>query len=252
MRFGYFLLGHRSILLSGRASLAQCRRNNGIRTFFGVPDLSSLSPFSNNKSPEGGGDEQKYQERKVLPYSQKQLYDLVADVDNYYRFVPYCVESKVLTSKPVTSNVTHNTIVKKDARLTVGFLAFKESYVSEVICRPYESVKAVAASDTPLFKKLTTTWRFNPTNKIPPQPSKTGSVSTDPYDQGPTLLSIDLEFAFSNPLYAAVSSTFFKQVSSMMVEAFENRCIEVYGRGGNTYWFGAFMLRVAYVVKSAK
>lgn len=76
-----------------------------------------------------------------ISYSQKQLYDLVADVDNYHRFVPYCVESKVLTSKPVTSNVTHNTTVKKDARLTVGFLAFKESYVSEVTCRPYESVK---------------------------------------------------------------------------------------------------------------
>ena len=48
--------------------------------------------------------------------------------------------------------------------------------------------------------------------------------------EGPTHLSIDLTFAFANPIYAAASSTFFKQVSGMMVEAFEKRCAEVYGR----------------------
>lgn len=33
------------------------------------------------------------------------------------------------------------TVEKKEAELTVGFLAFKESYVSEVTCIPYESVE---------------------------------------------------------------------------------------------------------------
>ena len=75
--------------------------------------------------------------------------------------------------------------------------------------------QAVAASGTPLFKKLVTRWRVRPTG----QPT-----------ESPTLLSIDLEFAFANPIYAAASSAFFKQVSGMMVEAFEKRCVEVYGR----------------------
>ena len=48
---------------------------------------------------------------------------------------------------------------------------------------------------------------------------------------GPTLLTLDLSYAFANPLHAAVSSTFFGQVSKLMVEAFEKRCLAVYGPG---------------------
>jgi coenzyme Q-binding protein COQ10 len=48
---------------------------------------------------------------------------------------------------------------------------------------------------------------------------------------GPTLASLDLSFAFANPVHAAVSNTFFGKVSTMMVEAFEGRCLKVYGPG---------------------
>ncbi|EJD01644.1 uncharacterized protein FOMMEDRAFT_90501 [Fomitiporia mediterranea MF3/22] len=214
----------------------------GQRTFFGVPSLSSFSPFSNEQgNGNGNGHEQTYHERKILPYSQKQLYELVADVDNYRHFVPYCTESKVLTSRLVNPHASQNEgkVEKKEARLTVGFLAFKESYVSEVTCRPYLSVEAVASSGTPLFKRLVTTWRFQPADSSSPHlthagvssHSSAGSPSSDSPANGPTLLSIDLGFAFSNPIYAAASSAFFKQVSSMMVQAFERRCVEVYGHG---------------------
>jgi coenzyme Q-binding protein COQ10 len=53
----------------------------------------------------------------------------------------------------------------------------------------------------------------------------------DSSDAGPTLLSLDLSYAFANPVHAAVSGTFFGKVSAMMVRAFEERCIEVYGPG---------------------
>ena len=69
-------------------------------------------------------------------YSQRQLYDLVADVDNYHRFLPYCLESKVLST-----DLREDGTKKSQARLTVGFLALKESYVSEVTCTPYSSVE---------------------------------------------------------------------------------------------------------------
>jgi coenzyme Q-binding protein COQ10 len=50
-------------------------------------------------------------------------------------------------------------------------------------------------------------------------------------DDCPTLVTLDLEFAFANPMYAMVSATFFGQVSKLMVKAFEERCLEVYGSG---------------------
>jgi coenzyme Q-binding protein COQ10 len=105
--------------------------------------------------------------------------------------------------------------------------------------------QAVAVSSTPLFKTLETTWHFqaasprsphpssNPSTIPPPTPASaaTSTSMTDSSDAGPTLLSLDLSFAFANPLHAAVSGAFFGKVSGMMVKAFEERCMEVYGPG---------------------
>ena len=55
------------------------------------------------------------------------------------------------------------------------------------------------------------------------------SVVEAPDDVGPTLLSFDLSFAFANPVHAAVSGAFFGKVSTLMVRAFEERCLRVYG-----------------------
>ena len=139
----------------------------------------------------------------------------------------------------------------KKARLSVGFLSFKESYVSDVTCVPYSEVEvssnaspyrsrteilgqAVASSGTPLFKTLVTTWRMKPAHPSSPHPTQ-GDLKVPTLlkldDNVPTLLSVDLAFAFANPLYAAASSAFFKQVSAMMVKAFEERCVQVYGSG---------------------
>lgn len=78
---------------------------------------------------------------KYSSYTRRQLYELVSDVDNYHHFVPYCVASDVLSSELIRDSDSEREFEKKRAQLTVGFLAFKESYVSEVTCKPCESVE---------------------------------------------------------------------------------------------------------------
>ncbi|EGN93078.1 hypothetical protein SERLA73DRAFT_116526 [Serpula lacrymans var. lacrymans S7.3] len=189
------------------------------RLFFTIPNFSSLSPFPDSN---GSNDTQTYHEQKLFPFRRRQLYDIVADVQSYHRFVPYCTSSRILERR-----VAKSPVIEMDAELTVGFLAFKESYISKVTCKPYESVEAVASSSTPLFKTLTTTWRFHSASST--SEGKPRSTSTALDDSEPTLVTLDLAFAFSNPLHAAVSTTFFGQVSKLMVKAFEDRCIAVYG-----------------------
>jgi coenzyme Q-binding protein COQ10 len=74
----------------------------------------------------------------VLSYKRQQLYDIVSDVNAYKKFVPFCVGSRVLSATE-SSDKLEPTVM--EAELTVGFLTFKERYVSKVICIPYESVK---------------------------------------------------------------------------------------------------------------
>ncbi|KAH7930085.1 hypothetical protein BV22DRAFT_1125241 [Leucogyrophana mollusca] len=224
------------------------------RHFFTLPNLASLSPFPDSNEPQ---DNQTYHERKILPYVQaiisvtflstspfaplnsryrsSDLYNLVADVESYPTFVPYCTGSRILERR-----TRENDVMVMDAELTVGFLSFKESYVSKVTCRPFESVEAIASSSTPLFKTLTTIWRFQPasagsphssTGQLPPDRSHRPANRAISEHGGPTLVTLDLAFAFANPVHATISAAFFGKVSKLMVNAFEERCLAVLGPG---------------------
>jgi coenzyme Q-binding protein COQ10 len=43
-------------------------------------------------------------------------------------------------------------------------------------------------------------------------------------------LTIDLAFSFANPLHRIASQAVLPKVADKMVEAFEKRCLKVYGR----------------------
>ena len=117
------------------------------RTLFSLPD-----PFSAPFFP-GSSDVQSYQEQKILPcainrltrcaaltarsFKPAQLYAVVADVARYPRFVPFCTGARILR----VLQQHQQAVTDMEAELTVGFLSLKESYVSRVTCRPFESVK---------------------------------------------------------------------------------------------------------------
>jgi len=182
------------------------------RTLFSLPNIP-FSPFESKIEI--------YNDQKVFPYKAKELYAIVSDVASYPRFIPFCIDSQIDLSAHRKA-MQGKTVV--DAELTVGFLNFKESYASVVTSIPFKSVEATASSSTPLFKTLSTTWKFQspPTFK-----SEDGTDSSDP--PGPTLVSFSLAYQFANPIHAGVSSLFFGKVSRLMIQAFEDRCLQVYG-----------------------
>jgi coenzyme Q-binding protein COQ10 len=65
-----------------------------------------------------------HRERKVVPFSCEQMYAVVADVDRYREFLPFCVDSRVL--RQPNDNVM-------EAALRIGFRVFTESYTSRVL-----------------------------------------------------------------------------------------------------------------------
>ncbi|EPS98783.1 hypothetical protein FOMPIDRAFT_1125749 [Fomitopsis schrenkii] len=202
------------------------------RPLFTLPDLSKFSPFSQPNGSDSA--QQTYNERKILPYQPSQLYNVVTDVDSYPEFLPFCASARVLSRVPASADKP----LTMQAEMSVGFLSLKESYISDVICRPNQSVEVTAASSTPLFRTLKTVWQFQPANSPHPSsgfplsgPSSVGTSQETGGDNGPTLVTLDLAFSFANPVHAAVSSAFFGQVSRVMVKAFEERCLAIYGSG---------------------
>jgi coenzyme Q-binding protein COQ10 len=91
--------------------------------------------------------------------------------------------------------------------------------------------------------KLTRAGSFSPASNLSPHPTTPStspptnprvpndtSLASDPF-KGPTLLTINLAFEFSNPLHRIASQAVLPKVADKMVQAFERRCLEVYGRG---------------------
>ncbi|CAG8433621.1 10918_t:CDS:2 [Diversispora eburnea] len=164
------------------------------RNFFNFSDI-----MSSKKS---------YTGNKIVGYTQKQLFDVVSNVDDYYNFIPFCINSEVLKTQYVDQRTKILT-----AALGVQFIGYSETYVSEVTCKRPSYVQAVASADS-LFNHLTTLWQFIPDQKLPPTHCH---------------LDFYIEFEFSSPLYAQVSNMFTEQINEIMVTAFEKRCEEIYG-----------------------
>jgi coenzyme Q-binding protein COQ10 len=137
-------------------------------------------------------------ERKIVPYTPEQLFDLVADVDKYPRFLPWCVASRVRT----------RTDTQLVADLTIGFGPFRESFTSRVtLARP--SRVTVKYENGP-FRYLNNQWDFAP------------------HGSG-TQVAFFVDFEFRSRILQAAIGVVFNEAVRRMVNAFLKRARDVYG-----------------------
>jgi coenzyme Q-binding protein COQ10 len=178
---------------------------------------------------------------RILPYKSTSLYTLIADVDNYSAFLPYCLDSKVTKwSTPDKDGRRW----PSEADLKIGWGGYEETFTSRLFCVPGSVVEALGGEaitslsksdlshhsetlDAPaaansIFQTITTRWTVKPFHYKPP----TGQPQTDKKqflagDQ--TEVHLTLDFQFSNPIYAALSKAVAPKVAGIMIQAFEVR-----------------------------
>lgn len=143
----------------------------------------------------------RFAEKRLVGYSQQQMFQIIADVSQYSSFVPYVSKSSL--SKTPNPDGTTN------AHLRVGYKAFTESYTSKLTLKEPSFVRAQATSS--IFSKLLNEWRFSHVDK----------------DQ--CIIDILVEFQFHSLLYAGVSGVVLDSVARQMVEAFEQRALVLHG-----------------------
>ena len=138
-------------------------------------------------------------EKRTLPYSPEQMYDLVADVDRYPEFLPWCTGARVRTR-------TETELV---ADLTIGFGPFRESFTSRVVLDHPRHV-TVKYENGP-FRYLNNKWTF------------------DPAPAGGCTVSFFVDFEFRSRLLQAAIGVVFNEAVRRMVNAFLGRARTVYG-----------------------
>ena len=137
-------------------------------------------------------------ERRVIPYSAEQLFDMVADVGRYPQFLPWCTAARVISQ-------TETELV---AILTIGFGPFRESFTSRVALDRPRTVK-VRYEKGP-FRYLNNVWTFTP-------------------DPRGCLVDFFVEFEFRSRLLQSAIGVVFNEAVRLMVGAFLKRARDIYG-----------------------
>jgi coenzyme Q-binding protein COQ10 len=138
---------------------------------------------------------------KKFNYSRKDLIELVLKIDDYKFFLPWCINSKILT---IDKNKRDLKII---ADLDIGFRSFREIYTSEVIYNN-ENSKIVVTSISENIKKLINIWEFEEIDK------KSCNV----------VFFIDIEL--KNPIINILFSKFFNYGFEKILNSFEQRAKE--------------------------
>ena len=94
-----------------------------------------------------------HQESRILPYTAEQMYAVVADIERYPEFLPWC--AKVVIRKRESEGNVESVI----AEMRIAFHALHERYVSLVqLDRGALTIDARHVEGP--FRRLDTRWRF--------------------------------------------------------------------------------------------
>ncbi len=141
-------------------------------------------------------------EKRVLPYSPEQLFNLVADIENYPEFLPWCRAARITRRE---GDVLH-------ADLVIGFKVFRERFTSKVTLRKPDAVDVQYVKGP--MRYLNNHWRFIA------QPG------------GGCLIDFYIDFEFRSTIVQRVIGVLFNEAARRMVSAFEARARQLYGPRG--------------------
>lgn len=143
------------------------------------------------------------QESKILPYSAKQMFDLVIDIEKYSEFLPWCKSAKIV--ERISSENLH-------AELLINFKNLFEKYTSDVqYAKLGDSgyfVDVVAIKGP--FKSLINKWKFTKIN------------------DNKCLVEFFLEFEFNSKILSKMLGAIFQNATKKMMLAFEERASKLY------------------------
>ncbi|MGB0935199.1 MAG: type II toxin-antitoxin system RatA family toxin [Alphaproteobacteria bacterium] len=137
-------------------------------------------------------------ETRVVPYTPEQMFTLVADIESYPEFLPWCVSARI--------NSREDNEIKAD--LAIGYKMFREHFVSTVRLSPFEEIR-VKYEQGP-FKYLNNHWKFKEVGD--------GSCEIDFF----------VDFAFKSSVLQTAMTFFFNEAVQLMIGAFEQRAKTLY------------------------
>lgn len=146
-------------------------------------------------------------ETRRLPYTARQMYDLVADVERYPEFLPWNSAARIRSRRAGDSG---SEVIEAD--LVISFKVFRERFGSRVTLWPDRMRIDTEYLDGP-FSHLHSDWTF-----------------ADRPDGGCDVRFF-VDFEFRNAILRRVIGVVFGEAMNRIVRAFEDRARKLYGTG---------------------
>ena len=145
-----------------------------------------------------------HSETRVLPYTAQQMYDLVADVGSYPKFLPWTAAARIRSR---TDNGQGGIVMEAD--LVISFKVFRERFGSHVTLWPEAMKIDTRYLDGP-FKHMVSNWAFR-----------------DRPESG-CEVEFFVDFEFKNRILQGVIGAVFGEAMQRVVKAFEARAADLY------------------------
>jgi len=147
-----------------------------------------------------------FQTTHRVRHSASDMFELVADVESYPRFVPLC---RALRVRRRTENEGVVTLI---ANMEIGYKAIRETFTSRVTCERSENKILVEYIDGP-FKHLENHWIFH-----------------DCEEGKACLVEFRIAYEFKSKALGLIMGGMFDAAFRKFAEAFEDRADVVYGK----------------------
>jgi ribosome-associated toxin RatA of RatAB toxin-antitoxin module len=136
----------------------------------------------------------------LLPYSARQMFDLVERIEDYPRFLPWCGGADVV--RDAGRGVV--------ATILIDYRGLRQRFTTANVHRPPEEI-AMQLRDGP-FSRLEGNWRFLALR------------------EDACKVEFALEYAFARGLLGRAMAPVFDQIARSFVDAFVRRADQLYGR----------------------
>ncbi len=135
----------------------------------------------------------------LLPYTPQEMFDIVSDIESYPDFLPWCREARILSREfdEVRARIGFSV-----SGLNRSFTTRNRHQVNKII--------EMHLVDGP-FRRLEGCWQFD----------RLGDAGCK--------ISLFLEYDFESRMVGMVIGPVFNQIAGTLVDAFQNRAVEVYG-----------------------
>lgn len=143
----------------------------------------------------------KVQRSVLVPHRPEQMFDLVADVDSYPEFMPWCGAAQVLQRDEQGMR----------ASVTISFAGLRQTFTTQNT-HDYPRSITLNLVDGP-FSALTGRWEFLPLGE----------------DACKVVFTLD--YAFSSRTLEAVVGPVFNRIATSFIDSFTKRALSCYGNG---------------------